>query len=45
MDTLTASYYEKNAQSLANQYEMAEMSYAHRNLLRHLHEGGKAKGK
>lgn len=41
MDTLTASYYDKSAPSLASRYEMANMNYTHRNLLRHLPEGGK----
>lgn len=41
MDASTLLYYDKNAQSLANRYEIAEMNYTHRNLLRHLPEGGK----
>ena len=41
MDVPTLLYYDKNAQSLANRYEMAEMGYTHRNLLRHLPEGGR----
>ncbi len=41
MDLPTVLYYDKNAQSLANRYEMAEMGYTHQNLLRHLPEGGR----
>ena len=41
MDASTISYYDKNAQTLANRYEGADMNYTHRNLLRYLPEGGK----
>ena len=41
MDASTVLYYDKNAPSLANRYEMADMSYTHRTLIRHLPEGGK----
>ena len=41
MDASTASYYDRNAPSLAGRYEMADMNYTHQNLLRHLPEGGK----
>ncbi len=41
MDAPTLSYYDKNAKSLASRYEMADMNYTHRTLLRHLPEEGK----
>ena len=41
MDATTVSYYDKNAPSLASRYEMADMNSTHRNLIRHLLDGGK----